>query len=96
MKSEEGVTTKEQKAFLRVVLEEGYCAVIVEGVDAARKTIAWYIGISDHEPASVIKMAHTCQVRSGVNNYFVKVWVPARVTYAQARKRSVRNCHSHR
>ncbi len=57
MKSEEGVATKEQKAFLRGVLEEGYCAVIAEGVDEARATISWYIGISDREPASVIKTA---------------------------------------
>jgi hypothetical protein len=61
MKSEEGVATKEQKAFLRGVLEEGYCAVIAEGIDEAREALAWYIGISDHEPASVLKTAHICQ-----------------------------------
>jgi VRR-NUC domain len=55
MKSEEGVATKEQKAFLRGVLEEGYCAVIAEGVDLAREALEWYIGINDHAPASVIK-----------------------------------------
>ncbi len=61
MKSEEGVATKEQKAFLRGVLEEGYCAVIAEGADEARATISWYIGISDHEPASVLKTNLICQ-----------------------------------
>jgi hypothetical protein len=61
MKSEEGIATKEQKASLRGVLEEDYCAAIVEGVDAARETLRWYIGISDHEPASVIKTAQICQ-----------------------------------
>src|SRR5262245_17002036 len=37
MKSEEGIATKEQKAFLRSVLEESYCAVIGHGVDEARR-----------------------------------------------------------
>jgi hypothetical protein len=61
MKSEEGVTTKEQKAFLRGVLEEGYCAVIAQGVDEASSTLAWYIGISDQEPALVLKTSQFCQ-----------------------------------
>src|SRR5262245_42876047 len=61
MKSEEGVTTKEQQAFLRGVFEEGYCAVIAQGVDEARSTLAWYIGTNDHEPASVLKTAQLCQ-----------------------------------
>ncbi len=61
MKSEDGVATKEQKAFLRGVLDEGYCAVIVEGVGEAIETIQWYIGISDHETASVIKTAQIFQ-----------------------------------
>jgi hypothetical protein len=73
MKSEEGVATKEQKAFLRGVLEEGYCAVIVEGVGEAIEVLQWYIGIIDHEPTSVIKTAHICQARSEVNNSLVKV-----------------------
>jgi VRR-NUC domain len=61
MKSEEGVTTKEQKAFLRGVFEEGYCAVIAHGFDEARSVLAWYIEINDHEPASVLKTAQICQ-----------------------------------
>jgi VRR-NUC domain len=73
MKSEEGVATKEQKAFLRSVLEEGYCAVIAEGVDQARSTIGWYIGISDNEPVAVLRTARICQIRSEMNDSFVKV-----------------------
>jgi hypothetical protein len=42
MKPEEGVATKEQKAFLRGVLEAGYCAVIAGGVDEAREALGWY------------------------------------------------------
>jgi hypothetical protein len=49
-------------------LEEGYCAVITEGVDEAREALGWYIGISDHEPASVLKAAHICQARSDMND----------------------------
>ena len=55
MKSEEGVATKEQKEFLRGVSGEGYCAVIALGIDEARETLEWYIGIADHEPPSVLK-----------------------------------------
>jgi hypothetical protein len=55
MKSEEGVATEEQKEFLRGVSGEGYCAVIAQGVDEARETLEWYIGITDHEPPSVLK-----------------------------------------
>jgi hypothetical protein len=62
MKSEEGVATKEQKAFLRGVLEEGYCAVIAEGVDQARAVLAWYIGSSDHEPIEVLMTARIYQI----------------------------------
>jgi hypothetical protein len=68
MKSEEGFATIEQKAFLRGVLEEGYCAVIAGGVDDARETLGWYIGIIDHEPASVVKTAQICQPRSEIND----------------------------
>jgi VRR-NUC domain-containing protein len=59
MKSEEGVATQEQKAFLRSVLEEGYCAVIAEGGDQARAVLDWYIGISDHEPEAVLTTTRT-------------------------------------
>jgi hypothetical protein len=91
MKSEEGVATKEQKAFLRGVLEEGYCAVIAGGVDEAREAVGWYIGISDHEPASVLETAQICQARSEMSNSFVKVRAPSsRATTIKARKRSVR------
>src|SRR5262249_18263199 len=55
MKSEEGVATKEQKGFLRGVSAEGYCAVIAHGVDEAKATLEWYIGVTDHEPPSVLK-----------------------------------------
>jgi len=61
MKSEEGVTTKEQKEFLRGVLGEGYCAVIAQGVDEARFALEWYLGITDHEPPSVHKTDLICQ-----------------------------------
>jgi hypothetical protein len=61
MKSEEGVATKEQKEFLRGVLGEGYCAVIAQGVDEARATLLWYLGITDHEPPSVIKTKLICR-----------------------------------
>src|SRR6266540_4183567 len=61
MKSEEGVATKEQKEFLCGVSVEGYCAVTVQGVDEARETLEWYIGITDHEPPSVIKTNLICQ-----------------------------------
>ena len=55
MKSEEGVATKEQKEFLRGVSAEGYCAVIAQGVDEAKATLKWYLGITDHEPPSMLK-----------------------------------------
>src|SRR5262245_29194917 len=61
MKSEDGVATEEQKEFLRGVSGEGYCAVIAQGVDEARSTIQWYIGITDHEPPSVLKTRLICQ-----------------------------------
>ncbi len=61
MKSEVGVTTEEQKEFLRGVSAEGYCAVIAQGVDEARETLEWYIGIADHEPPSVLKTNLICQ-----------------------------------
>jgi hypothetical protein len=57
LKSEEGAATKEQKAFLRGVLEEGYCAVIAHGVDEARAVLEWYIGTTENEPPSVSKTA---------------------------------------
>jgi hypothetical protein len=61
MKSEEGVATKEQKEFLRGVLGEGYCAVVALGIDEARETLEWYIGITDHEPPPVLKTRLICQ-----------------------------------
>jgi hypothetical protein len=61
MKSEEGVATEEQKEFLRGVSGEGYCAVIAQGVDDAKSTLEWYIGVTDHEPPSVIKTNLICQ-----------------------------------
>jgi len=57
MKSEMGVPTKEQKDFLRGVLEEGYCAVIAQGFDEA---LSWYIALSDKEPASVLNTVQIC------------------------------------
>jgi hypothetical protein len=60
MKSKEGVTTEEQKEFLRGVSGEGYCAVIAQGVDEARDALGWYIGITDHEPLSVLKTKLIC------------------------------------
>ena len=60
MKSEEGVATEEQKEFLRGVSGEGYCAVIAQGVDEAKATLEWYIGITDHEPPSVLKTRLIC------------------------------------
>ena len=60
MKSEEGVATKEQKEFLRSVSGEGYCAVIAQGVDEAKSTLEWYIGLTDHEPPSVLKTKLIC------------------------------------
>jgi VRR-NUC domain-containing protein len=68
MKSEEGAATKAQKAFLRGVLEEGYCTVIAGGVDEARDALMWYIGISDNEPVSVLKTAQICLARSEMND----------------------------
>ena len=61
MKSEEGVATIEQKEFLRGVSAEGYCAVIAQGVDEAKATLEWYLGITDHEPPSVLKTNLICQ-----------------------------------
>jgi hypothetical protein len=61
MKSEEGVATEEQIEFLRSVSAEGYCAIIAQGFDEARSTIEWYIGITDHEPPSVLKTNLICQ-----------------------------------
>ena len=61
MKSEEGVATEEQKEFLRGVSAEGYCAVIAQGVDEARATLEWYIGLTGHEPPSVHKTNLICQ-----------------------------------
>jgi hypothetical protein len=61
MKSEEGVATEEQKEFLRGVSAEGYCAVIAHGSEEARLILEWYIGISDHEPPSVLKTNLICQ-----------------------------------
>jgi len=60
MKSEEGVATEEQKEFLRGVLGEGYCAAIAQGVDDAKATLKWYLGITDHEPPSVLKTNMIC------------------------------------
>ena len=60
MKSEEGVTTKEQKEFLLGVAAEGYCAVIAQGVDEARATLEWYLGSTDHEPPSVLETRLLC------------------------------------
>src|SRR5262249_12840255 len=61
MKSEERVATEEQKEFLRGVSSEGYCGVIAQGVDEARATLEWYIGITDNEPPSVLKTDLICQ-----------------------------------
>jgi hypothetical protein len=61
MKSEEGVATEEQKEFLHGVSAEEYCAVIAQGVDDARDVLEWYIGITDHEPPSVLKTNLICQ-----------------------------------
>ena len=60
MKSEEGVATEEQKEFLRDVSGEGYCAVIAQGVDEAKATLKWYLGITDHLPPSVLKTNLIC------------------------------------
>jgi hypothetical protein len=60
MKLEEGVATKEQKEFLRGVSGEGCCAVIAQGVDEAKETLEWYLGITDHEPPSVLKTNLIC------------------------------------
>ena len=60
MKSEEGVATIEQRAFLHGVLGEGYCAVIAHGVDEAIATLEWYLGVTDHEPPSVLKTRLIC------------------------------------
>jgi VRR-NUC domain len=61
MKSETGVATEDQREFLRGVSEEGYCAVIAHGVEEARATIEWYIGITDQEPPPVLKTRLMCQ-----------------------------------
>jgi hypothetical protein len=61
MKSEEGAATEKQKAFLRGVLDEGYCAIIAHGVDEARVALEWYIGITENEPQSVSKTDLLCQ-----------------------------------
>src|SRR6266511_6438975 len=63
MKSEDGVATKEQKAFLLGVLEEGYCAVIAHGVDEARAALGWYSGITENEPPSVRKTDLICRTQ---------------------------------
>ncbi len=63
LKSGEGVATKEQKAFLRGVLEEGYCAVIAHGFDEARSALEWYIEITENEPPAVRKTDLLCQTR---------------------------------
>jgi hypothetical protein len=63
MKSEEGVATEKQKAFLQGVLEEGYCAVIANGVDEARCALEWYIGITENEPPSVSKTDLICRAQ---------------------------------
>jgi hypothetical protein len=60
MKSEEGVATEEQKEFLRGVSGEGYCAVIAQGVDEAKATLDWYLGITDHEPPATLKTNLIC------------------------------------
>ena len=61
MKSEDGVATKEQKEFLHGVSEEGYCAVIVHGMEEGREVLEWYLGISEIEPASVPRTGHICR-----------------------------------
>jgi len=61
MKSEEGVATEEQKEFLRGVSGEGYCAVIAQGVDEAKATLEWYLGVTDHKPPSMFKTNLICQ-----------------------------------
>jgi hypothetical protein len=60
MKSEEGIAKKEQKEFLRGVSAEGYCAVIAQGVDEAKSTLEWYLGITDYEPPSTLKTKLIC------------------------------------
>ena len=66
MKAEDGVATKEQKEFLRGVSEEGYCAVIAQGVDEAKSTLEWYIGVADHEPPSTLKTKLICLAHRSV------------------------------
>jgi hypothetical protein len=61
LKSEDGGATKEQKEFLRGVSGEGYCAVIANGFDEAKAALAWFIGVADHEPPSVLKTNLICQ-----------------------------------
>ncbi len=63
MKSEEGVATKKQKDFLRGVMEEGYCTVIVHGFDEARRVLEWFIGITENEPPSVSKTDLICRTQ---------------------------------
>src|SRR5262245_13782374 len=63
MKSEVGVATKEQKEFFRGLSGEGYCAVIANGFDEAKAALEWFIGITDHEPPSVLKTNLICQAR---------------------------------
>src|SRR5215475_10637207 len=44
--------------------EEGYCAVIASGVDEAKATLEWYLGVTDHEPPSVLKTKLICQAHN--------------------------------
>jgi hypothetical protein len=60
----EGVATEDQKDFLRGVSWEGYCAVIAQGFDAAKSTLEWYLGVTDHEPPSVLKTNLICQAHT--------------------------------
>ena len=43
LKTKTGRQSPEQKQWQRDLLEEGYCAVVCKGIEAARETIDWYM-----------------------------------------------------
>ena len=43
LKTKTGRQSPEQKQWQRDLLEEGYCAVVCKGFEAARETIDWYM-----------------------------------------------------
>ena len=47
LKAEDGKVSREQQRWLKQLAEQGHCAVLKHGADAAIATIRWYLEITD-------------------------------------------------